>query len=87
MSDIGNAIENIKTKEDFLLFMEMLTNDSIANIQKWENQTIPDYLEAMGRWTETIEWYYKNNGITDVDLGAVNWRVLADILLAAKYYE
>jgi hypothetical protein len=87
MDDIEKIIDGMKTKEDFMAFMEVFVKDCATNIQSWENKTVPDYLEAMGRWVEDMEAYYKNNEISGVDLSSINWRVFADILLSAKYYE
>jgi hypothetical protein len=87
MSNIEKQIEDIKTKQDFLRFIDLLINDYRENQEKWENQSVEDFLDAMCRWTESIEAYYKNNEVSGVDLTAVTWRVFADILIAPKYYE
>ncbi|MGB4811168.1 MAG: hypothetical protein WBP13_01625 [Methylophilaceae bacterium] len=87
MKNLGAQVDGIKGKNDFIFFMSLLINDLKENPHEWENKSLEDYLDAIERWVESIEQYYKNNNIDDVDLGSVNWRVFADVLLAAKYYE
>jgi DNA modification methylase len=87
MDNLETQIDKIKTKGDFLAFMATLIRDYEINSQQWENRSLQDYLDAIERWVENIEAYYKNNGIEHVNLELMNWRVVADILLAAKYYE
>jgi hypothetical protein len=87
MSELEQQIETIKSKDDFLVFMDALLRNYRSAPQTWENRSLDDYLDAIARWVESIEWYYKNNEIKDVDLASMNWRVMADILMAAKLYE
>jgi hypothetical protein len=87
MNNIEKQVDSINSKDDFLRFMNMLTSDFRNNGASWENKTLPDYLDAIERWTESIEHYYINNGIKGVDINNVNWRVFADILLSATIYE
>lgn len=48
------------TKKEFTQFIDNLKTDFIENKEKWENKTIEDYLEAVSRYTEDIDGYYKN---------------------------
>ncbi len=47
------------TKQDFIIFLEDLKNDFIENPKSWENKTLEDFLDAMFRYTEDIDGYYK----------------------------
>ena len=51
----------------------------------WENKTIPQFLEAIASWTEDMEGYYINNRLP-IPIN-INWKVIAEILMAAKMYE
>lgn len=57
-----------------------------TNGNNWENKTLDTYLEAIADWTEgDIENYYLN---TKQEIPKnINWKVLADILMAATMYE
>jgi len=47
------------TKQEFIQFIENLKTDFIENKEQWENKSIEDYLEAMSRYVEDIDGYYK----------------------------
>ena len=74
-------------RSDFLIFIRALIADYKKNSAEWENRTVDSYLEGMEGWIESMEGYYRNNNITNVDLSNVSWRVFADILTSASIYE
>lgn len=83
--DLTSKINNIKSKTDFIDFVESLAKDLRNNPEEWENKTLPEFLGAIASWTEDMEGYYINNNLPIPD--NVNWKVMADILAAAKMYE
>jgi hypothetical protein len=78
-------IESITTKEELAEFVTALREDYAANGDKWENQTLDSFLEAMARWIPSMNNAYRNTGRAPVD--QPTWRTFADILLAATIYE
>lgn len=74
------------TKQEFIQFVENLRTDFIENKKQWENKTIEDYLEAMSRYVEDIDGYYKNTN-QNIDLQKVDWKVFSDILIGSSVYE
>lgn len=50
----------------------------------WENQSVPEYLEALGGWLEEFEASYRNRG---VPVPWNSWQVMRDALRAATIYE
>jgi hypothetical protein len=87
MTDLAEVIEKIKTKKDFISFVKLLVDDLKNNPKKWENNTLEFYLDAIGSWTNDMEGYYEYIGINNIDYDKINWRIFADILLAASHYE
>lgn len=85
MRDVNKYIDEVTDKESFLLFMEVLLNDFLQNPKTWENNDIKSYLEAIASWTDDMEGYYENNHLPIPK--DINWKVFANILLAAKIYE
>ncbi|KOS07733.1 hypothetical protein AM493_18030 [Flavobacterium akiainvivens] len=77
---------NIKTKTDFINFIKQLQQDLENNPDGWENKTLPEFLEAIQRYTEDIQGYY-NNTSQNIDSTQASWKVFADILMGAKVYE
>jgi hypothetical protein len=79
------SINNLKSKEDFIRFMELLILDLKNNPSEWTNQSLQSYLEAIASWTEDMDGYYQNNNLSVPR--EITWNVLANILMAAKMYE
>ncbi len=85
MIDFNKTISKINSKDDFITFVELLSNDLKNNSDEWENKSLPDYLEAIGSWTHDMEGYYENNHL-EIPKN-IDWKVFANILMAAKMYE
>lgn len=81
---------SIKTKDDLVRFLTQLSNSFEEGNQDWTNKTLKEFLEALASWSEDMDGYYENMGLsTQVDLSGntVVWRVFADLLMAARVYE
>lgn len=84
--DIYDYASSIETKQEFDKFLEMLYEDFIRNRDKWENNTLERFLEALS----TISRDYQNvlngdNLIVSAD--KPTWKMFANILLGAIVYE
>jgi hypothetical protein len=94
MNKAGNSLvtperlaDKISSKEDFLKFLDALARDSKINMDQWENTSLKDYFASISSFTESIDYYYKNNNIPKPNIEPGVWQLFADILLAGKYYE
>ncbi|AEK24485.1 Conserved hypothetical protein [Capnocytophaga canimorsus Cc5] len=76
----------VNTREDFAKFLEMLKNNLEHHPQDWENTTLPDFLDALSRYTEDVQQYYVNTN-QHIDADIPNWSVFADIFKGAMLYE
>ena len=85
MIDFNQKINEIHSKEDFINFVELLVSNLKSNPEEWTNKTLSEYLESISSWTEDMEGYYQNNSIAIPE--NVDWKVFANILIAAKMYE
>ena len=85
MIDFSQKINEINTREDFVAFVELLVSNLNNNPEEWENKTLSEYLESLANWTEDMDGYYQNNGLSIPE--NINWKVFANILMAAKIYE
>ena len=74
------------TREDFILVVENLKEDFLANQDKWTNTNIDDYLEAIARYARDIQGYYDNSAQT-INANAPDWKTFSDILKGATIYE
>lgn len=85
MTDFNKKINEINSKEDFINFIELLVSNLKNNPEEWTNKSLPEYLESISSWTEDMEGYYQNNDMAVPE--NINWKVFANILIAAKMYE
>jgi hypothetical protein len=85
MADFTEIIKNINDKKDFLKFVELLIIDLKTNPEDRKNRSLESYLKAIQSWTEDMEGYYENTNQPIPN--NINWKVFADILIAAKMYE
>lgn len=66
--------DDLNTKEDFIAFLEFFYKDYQQNKDKWENNTLEPFLEAMIAYTENIQHMYDNNKIS-INSNEPSWRV------------
>ena len=62
-----------------------MSKDLRENPSTWENTNLESFLEALGSWVEDMDGYYINQGKpvpTQPD-----WKIAADMLMAATMYE
>ncbi|MGK4330139.1 DUF7660 family protein [Lonsdalea quercina] len=75
----------VSSKDDLVKLISALARDFKENPDEWENKDLSSYLEAVASWIEDMDGYYEN---TNQPLPKdTNWKVFADILVAAKVYE
>lgn len=75
----------VRSKADFLAFLEALQASLKDNPDQWENPTLERYLEALAAWVDASDNSYRNRGEpvpTDI-----NWRFMAEAFLAGQMYE
>ena len=77
--------DKIKTREDFVSFVYELSKDSRENTEKWPNRDLGTYLDALAAWVEDMDGYYLNQGQPVPE--KLEWKIVADMLIAAKFYE
>lgn len=77
--------EKITDRETFLELCYELYSDLLKHHEKWENPTLERYLEAMMGWIEDMDGYYINKGMEPPK--ELSWKVLGDIMIAARSYE
>ena len=75
----------VHTREDLAAFVAELKADFDANRGDWTNADLASFLEAMAAWVQDMDSYYQNTGQRPAELPP--WRIVADILMAARMYE
>jgi len=77
--------DSISSRGDFVEFVKALGKDLQNDPTSWENATLERFLEAVAAWVEDMDGYYLNQG-RPVPVQP-DWKVMGDILMAAKMYE
>lgn len=75
----------VRTREDFVAFAAALVTDHESHLATWTNKDLASFLAAISSWSEDMDGYYENTGEALSTLSP--WRVMADILMAARVYE
>jgi hypothetical protein len=83
--ELYKEISQIKTKDDFIRFLDAFIKDFKQNPNEWENNDLEKFLFAMKAWTEDMEGFYINQNKKVPE--KVEWEVFANILYASKMYE
>ena len=80
-----SRINDVNSKEDFIIFLTELRHDRKQRSGEWENAEIASYLEGICSWVEDMEGYFQNMGI---DLPTdINWKFIAILFYVGKIYE
>jgi hypothetical protein len=72
---ISDLYKAIRTRQDFVLFVDGLRRDLRENPESWENPDLDRFLEALGAW------------VNDSAPEEADWKLIGAILMAAKTYE
>ena len=81
-----DQVAEVRSLSTFVKFLAELSNDFHQNGSLWENANLNDFLEALHIWSNDCVGYYKNMNLP-VNPEEAQWRVFADMLLAARVYE
>lgn len=74
--------EQVKSKQDFIEFLQVLFNDYKKNKEEWENPELGRYIEAMERFlTDSVD-----KSMNKIDF-TPSWSLFARIMVAASIYE
>lgn len=82
---LAEQTASVHSREDFVAFVQALSKDLRDNPATWENDSLERFLEALGAWVEDMDGYYINQGKPVPQ--QPDWKVAADMLMAATMYE
>jgi hypothetical protein len=83
--DLIDYAKTIQSKSEFEYFLKCFVEDYKRNRDEWENSDLLSYLEGMSNFVPSMDGYYENMN-EEVDVEKANWRIIADILIAASVY-
>lgn len=77
--------KDIQNREDFIQFIRNLSDDVAQSPDNYENLTTSDLLSSAAAWTEDMDGYFSNLGLSTPPVA--NWDLIAAIFIAALNYE
>jgi hypothetical protein len=77
--------ERIQDRADLVQFLRALSRSRTQRPERWENQDLPAFLDALAAWTEDLDGYFESRG--EAIPQNPSWKLLATMLLAARVYE
>jgi hypothetical protein len=75
----------VQSRADFTEFLKALCDDLRDNSETWENADLGKFLEALAAWVGDMDGYYASQRKTMPK--QPDWKMAADMLMAAKMYE
>lgn len=76
----------VADRQSFIKFLDLLRKDFLENPKSWKNRTLPEFLEALSAYTEDIQGYYNNMGLS-INADKPEWSTFADVFKGATIYE
>jgi hypothetical protein len=83
--DLDEQVNAIRSRADFVSFVHVLRQQLGDHPDWWENADLESFLDALSRWVEDMDGYYRN--AAQPIPTQPSWKVLGDILMAAATYE
>lgn len=77
--------EDVATPADAVQFILSLRQELLEHPERWENDTLDRFLEAMAAWLNHAPGWFNNQGKTESP--SPDWQYVAHMLAAATMYE
>lgn len=75
----------VQSRTDFVDFVDALRRDLVIHSQDWQNVSLEDYLQALSACAQDMENHYKRKRMEVPTI--LDWKVVAEMMLEAKFYE
>lgn len=85
MGELEANAEQLESRGDLVAFLGQLADSLVENPEAWENDTLEGFLRAWSVWLSEMDGYFLNRQETVPE--TPSWRLVAQMLLAAKVYE
>ena len=76
----------VESRQDLAAFVDELADDLESHPERWENATLPRFLDALARYLDGLDGWCANNA-PEIDPEIAQWRLFAVALAGAQVYE
>lgn len=73
------------TRAELVAFLSQLADSFVEEPERWQNNNLEDFLRAWSAWLEDMDGYFLNRSEPVPE--EPSWRLIAQMLLAARVYE
>ncbi len=84
--DLDDFEGEIRSREDFLQFLQRLHQDFKKHGETWENNRLDLFIEALHAYASDLDGFDRGTG-QRIDLDGPQWQFFADTLAGARVYE
>jgi len=77
-------LDSLRTRDDFVRFVELLVESFNEPGPPWENATIESFLLALARATRNLEQYYESADEAAQNVASPSWEAVAGLLFSAR---
>ena len=78
------ALYSLRTRDDFVRFVELLVESFRESGPPWENATLESFLAALARSATNLEDYYDSADEAARNVASPGWEAVAGLLFAAR---
>lgn len=83
--DLHAEADRVDSREGLVRFLGVLLEDHRQRPESWTNDDLGSFLDGLAGWAEDADGYFENRGESISSVSP--WRLVAMMLVAAKYYE
>ena len=83
--DWHDRVNSIQDRGGFVSLVRDLVCELKDRPSAWENQDLATYLDALAAWVEDMDGYFQHKGEHGPE--QPSWKLLGQILVAARVYE
>jgi hypothetical protein len=81
---IHEALDSLRTRDDFVRFVELLIASLKEPGSAWENSTMESFLVALAHTARNLETHYDSPDEAAQAVASPNWEAVAGMLFSAR---
>ena len=78
------VLDTLRTRDDFVRFVELLVESFNEPGQPWENSTMQSFLLALAHAARNLETYYDSSSEAAQTVATPNWEAIAGLMFSAR---
>jgi len=81
---LHDAVDSLRTRDDFVRFVELLVDSFKEPGPVWENATMEPFLAALAQAAKNLETYYDSPDEAAQNVASPSWEAVAGLLFSAR---